>query len=158
MDGTVRILFTSPYFDDAIVRMGTKEFLLDVVQGLDETPLLEINVAYLVAKRGYQMCGVIFWCIEDAKAFLSTKYVEAYKEAGLPEYTHNDLMVLLKHIDLANASHYLDRIENELLPEGKYTVAKMMATGLHETDSVRNSPIVLARVERILEICGNESE
>ena len=154
----VRILFTSPYFDDAIVRIGGKEYLLDASEGLDINPLLEMNVAHLVAKRGYQMCGAIFWCVEDAQEFLRIKYVECYKASGLPEPTHESIRKLIKHIDLANASHYLDRIENELLPEGKYTVAKMMATGLHEADSVSDSPIVLARVEKILEICGNESE
>jgi hypothetical protein len=158
MEGAVKILFTSPYFDDAIVRIGDKEYLLDASEGLDINPLLEMNVAHLVAKRCYQICGAIFWCIEDAQKFLRIKYVECYKASGLPEPTHESVRELIKYIDLNTAIDYLGRIENDLLPQGKYSVAKEIAQDLHEVDVVRQDPSVLARVERILEICGNESE
>jgi hypothetical protein len=159
IDGfAIKVMFLSPCCDDAIVRINGRHYIIHVTAGLDKRQLSEFNVEQIIGKLGYKKCGAIFWHVKDAQKFIANKYVEFYKQSGFTVPTHKDLTGLIKHIPLYIAINYLDHIENELLPRGRFDVAKTIAHDLHDVESIRNDPVVLGRVERILEICSNENE
>jgi hypothetical protein len=154
----VQILYTSISYDHAVVKIGGKEFVLDATRGLYGNPLVKDDTRYLGLRYGYVSCGTVFWCVEDAQQFLTNKYIEHYEQFGLPEPMHSDFRGLMKYISIDMATKYLNMIEGELIPQGRYSVAKALAYDLHKAESVLSDPISLARVDKILEICSNENE
>jgi hypothetical protein len=153
----VKILYTSISYDHAVVKIGDNEFVLDATRGLYGNPLDKDDTRYLGLRFGYVSSGAVFWCVEDAQQFLTNKYIEHCEQFGIPEPMHSDFRGLMKYISIDTATKYLNMIEGELMPHGRYSVAKALAHDLHKAESVLSDPISLARVDKILEICSNEN-
>lgn len=153
----IKIMFISPTGDRAIVKRGDKQYILDLMEGLDVAPLPDVNFSHFVIQLGYCECGIIFWSIKDAHTYLAAQRERYCTRAGIEIPARSALIELIKDIDIANANRYLDRIENELLPHGRYLIAKEIAQSLHAADAVQLNPVTLARIDKILEICSNEN-
>src|SRR5674476_945854 len=124
----VQILYTSISYDHAVVKIGVKEFVLDATRGLYGNPLVKDDTRYLGLRYGYVSCGAVFWCVEDAQQFLTNKYIEHCEQFGLPEPMHSDFRGLMKYISIDMATKYLNMIEGELIPQGRYSVACLLYT------------------------------
>jgi hypothetical protein len=102
--------------------------------------------------------GAIFCNVVEAQQFLTNKYIEHVEQFGLPDPMHSDFRGLMRYISIDMTTKYLNMIERELIPHGRYRVAKALAHDLQNAESVISDPIYLARVVKILEICSNENE
>lgn len=154
----VKILYTSISYDHAVVKIGDKEFVLDATRGLYENSLDEDDTRYLGLRFGYVTSGAIFCNVVEAQQFLTNKYIEHVEQFGLPEPMHSDFRGLIRYISIDMTTKYLNMIERELIPHGRYRVAKALAHDLQNAESVIGDPISVARVVKILEICSNENE
>ena len=152
----IRILMVTENFERAVVKKGLDYFVMSAATGITGNAFKADAVAPFT-KHGFEPCDRIFWEDEEARQFLATKYAEFCKKNGVLMPTHQELRELIKYIDIDNATKYLDSIENELIPSGKYDIAKEITQDLKEVDCVVSDPVVLARVEKILEICSNEN-
>ena len=152
----VRIVLLSPEYDKAVVKKSNNHFIMTVNHGLYTKPLDEAAITNLT-RLGYEPCGAIFWSEEEANKFISIKYAAFREKHGFRPPLHDELVTLIKYIEIDQAIEYLNRIESELIPMGKYDISKELALALHEIECVQADPVVFARVHKILEICGNEN-
>jgi hypothetical protein len=153
---TLRVILVTDDYSSAVVRKYNEYFVMSAFEGITKDAIPEHSVAAFT-KHGFYACGAIFWEDEDARQFLAKQYVDTYKRSGNELPTHAELRELIKYIDAETAVSYLNRIENELIPSCRYEIAKEIAQDLKETDAVRTDPVILGRVNKILEICSNEN-
>jgi hypothetical protein len=152
----VRIVLLSPECDKAVVKKSNNHFIMTTNHGLDDKPLDEAAIENFT-RLGYEPCGAVFWSEEAANKYLSIKYAACREKHGFQPPLHDELVTLIKYIEIDQANEYLNRIESELIPMGKYDISKELALALHEIGCVQTDSEVLARVDKILEICSNEN-
>jgi hypothetical protein len=152
VDSSIKALLISPYCYQLILEIHNEKFVL-TLNGLNERPITDKMIEYFV-KIGYQKCDAIFLALDGAKEFLARKYVDFHKTQGNPLYLNTELRELINYIDLDDVIKYLNMIEAELLPQGKYEIVKEMVMDLYNINCVHENLAVHARVKRILEICN----
>ena len=148
----IELIAISKDKDRAFARIGSDIWLVSpFIQGC----LLisdEEHAGYLLANRLYIPCDKTFKLLTEAVKYLSDSYIEMNNTAGISKPTSAELRELIKYIDIDNILKYLDRMENELIPNKEIKTAKEIAIVLFDLDLVQQNPEICDRVTKIIEM------
>jgi len=88
----------------------------------------------------FKECDHKFDNIKEAISFLENQYIEMLKGFGVVKPSTENFKELLKYADEDVYINYLERIKNELIPNKKFGIAKIIATDIRDLSN-ENSDI-----------------
>lgn len=113
--------------------------------------ITEKDIEIAVFKRGFVPRHIIFDDISMMISYLKAEYMKYM--TGFPEPTHNLIRDLLIYAPADIIEKYVTRIENELIPEGKDKIARVLAQDiLAKCTIIENRQDLQDRLNEILEL------
>lgn len=111
----------------------------------------DLNLA--IYRNYFTLCDHDFDTLEEVSIFLGLIYTEALRSRGVKLPTYEELRESLEYLADDTLLGVLDRVENELIPQGKYEAAHKIARGIMGATS---SPEVRVAAIRVLGILNQE--
>jgi len=108
--------------------------------------------------RGFEEYDTTLDTINEVVRSLKEMYIESKRKQGIDPPSSEKLKEFLKYATDDMLLEYLNRANDELIPEGKLDAAEAVASDLLELENVRNNTVMLSMGLDILKKCKEGRE
>lgn len=108
--------------------------------------------------HGFEECDITLDTINEVVRSLKGMYIESKRKQGIDPPSAEQLKKFLKYATDDVLLEYLNRANDELIPEGKLSAAEAVASDLLDLENVRNNTVMLSMGLDILKKCRQERE
>ena len=152
----IKIIAISPNDGWAFITIKDKIFLLRPPYiTSNQIGVSEKDVENAIYIHGFENCNITHDNIKSVIRFLKEQYIESKKKQNISLPTSEQLRELLKYATDDILFKYLERIERELILQGKFYEAKSIALELMELSKVKNNTEMVEMVMTIFKECKN---
>ncbi|MFC1717393.1 hypothetical protein ACFL6S_27280 [Candidatus Poribacteria bacterium] len=103
--------------------------------------------------HGFEECDSSFDNVREVIGFLKDKYVESMKNLGIELPSSDELRESLKYASNDALLKFLERAEKELIPKGKYKVARSIAIDIMKLEKVKSNSEIHNKALSVFEKC-----
>lgn len=150
---TIKIIAVAPEDGWAFILKGDRIFLLRPPYfSSSQIEVSEKAVETAVSSLGFERSDATFDGISEVVRYLKETYVKSMKDQGIVPPSSEKLKRILKYAPDKILLEYLDKAKNELIPEGKISVAASLAFDFIKLEKVKNNLEMLEKAVEILEV------
>lgn len=157
MQNKLKIVAIVPRDGWAIIEEEGKLFLLHppyTVSAKSECSPVELQEAVL--KHGFHSVDYPFRDYAGLITFIKEEIIRSNKAAHASVPTDEELKELLKYANDKILTHFLQKAEDELIPEGNIEAAESLALDLLKLDKVKENKMLLNQALSIIAKCKEE--
>lgn len=155
----IKMIAIAPYDGWAFIIKDEKLYLLrPPYRSADLIEASKKDLASAVHKYGFQECNAAFNNLSETINFLNKKYVELMKKQGVSLPKQEELKALLKYATDEILTEYLDKAENEFIPQRNLDAAESIALELMRLEKVFENEIMFNRALDIIQKCKEERD
>lgn len=153
----IKVIAIAPNDGWAFIVQEDKIFLLrPPYVASNQIEVTERDVENAMHLHGFEECNFDFNSLPEVIEFLKNEYIESMKNQGTGLPSSEQLRELLKYAPDDVLLRYLEKAENELIPEGKLNAAESIALELMKLDKVRENREMHDMAADILEKCNQK--
>lgn len=154
-----KIIAIDPYNGWYFVEKKEKIFLLrPPYTGSFQVLASKYEVEKAIAQYNFRECDIRFKSINDTIKFAKEEYIKIKKAQGINIPSNEQLIELLNYATDEILWEYLRKAKNELIPNGKFKIAKSIARDFLKLEKVNNNPAMKKMVWDIVEKCQQYDE
>lgn len=153
----IELVSSDEYSGRAFIYVNGAFYLLEKPCAIP-TRVDEIVVGMSIAKHDFKSSNKKFDSFEDLNHYLRRRTIESHLEEGINTPTHEETikscgdLLVLAPVDIVD--RYLERVEEELLPNGEWFAASKIVENLSKNKWVRNDTKRLGKCSKIhFKIC-----
>ena len=149
-----KIIAIDPYDGWYFVEKKGKIFLLrPPYTGSFQVLASKYEVEKAIVQYNFRECDIRFKSINDTIKYVKEEYIKIKKAQGINIPSNEQLIELLKYATDEILWEYLRKAKNELIPNGKFKIAKSIARDFLKLEKVNNNPAMKKMVWDIVEKC-----